>query len=217
MIPGKVVDVKVSRIDVGFQNIKIIFPVKTVPSWFATCPDENWFGKVWTNWFGFEANCCKFCWVNCPVWGPKLLETVLATASPADPMNSQIIFWKLEKIHFRLQCRKSFVYLTWRHWYWSKLLTCLKTLSTDPMTLGWGPVRPSPSSFNLEEREEMKETSWQLISDTYSEEISVLARLEETIMKRSQVAAMLWLTEDWMVAGDWVLTCTGYCVQHVLM
>ena len=52
---------------------------------------------------------------------------------------------------------------------------------------------------------------------TYSEEISVLARLEEAIIKRSQVVAMLSLTEDWMVAGDWVLTCTGYCVQHVLM
>ena len=37
---------------------------------------------------------------------------------------------------------------------------------------------------------------------TYSEEISVLARLEEAIIKRSQVVAMLSLTEDWRKGGD---------------
>ena len=52
--------------------------------------------------------------------------------------------------------KKKRLYRTWRHWYWSKLLTCLKTLSTDPMTLGWGPVRPSPSSFNLENSRAVK-------------------------------------------------------------
>ena len=66
------------------------------------------------------------------------------------------------------------------------------------MTLGWGPVRPSPSSFNLEERGEQWGRSTQISGQTYSEEISVLARAEETIIKRSQVvAAMLGPVDDW--------------------
>ena len=41
--------------------------------------------------------------------------------------------------------------LTCRHWYWSNLLTLLKTLSMEPMMLGCGPVSPSPLSFSLQE------------------------------------------------------------------
>ena len=54
---------------------------------------------------------------------------------------------------------------------------------------------------------------------TYSEEISVLARQEEVIIKRSQVVAMLPLTEDWRKAGEERrFTCTGSVYnQHVLM
>ena len=79
------------------------FPEKIIPSWFEN-PDETWFGKVWTNWFGFEANCCRFCCVSWPVWGPKLLEIVLTTESPAVPMNSQIIFWSKQMWENDSQC-----------------------------------------------------------------------------------------------------------------